>query len=169
MRLGYGTARGLVRRARLRHPLTSRFDNCGLRILFRDSRRRRRNPSMARNATGVPSKNHNPRHRKVTKHCTKISNQTIAGTYLYAPQSAATGTSSAMPATIGESAISTEDKMPTLLFYLRRLAERDGNRVAPGFNRATLSHLRPTSLFNPGCFQSGSGVPRCDSLLLSSG
>ena len=84
-----------------------------------------RNASIAVNAMGGPSKNHNPRHRKVIKHCTKISSHTVAGTYLYAPQCAATGTSNAMPAIRGDKVISAKNKIPNVLGASAEVLERD--------------------------------------------
>src|SRR6185312_7426626 len=68
-----------------------------------------RNTSIARNATGKPTTNHNPRHRKVKSHCRRIAHHPIAGTYRKTPQCAATGTRRARAATNGESAISAKN------------------------------------------------------------
>src|SRR5690242_10983462 len=70
-----------------------------------------RNTSIAKKAIGSPSRNHSPRHRNVTRHCTNISDQTRVGTYLYAPQCGATGTTIAAAARRGESPISAKNKI----------------------------------------------------------
>jgi hypothetical protein len=102
---------------------------------------------MATNATGSPSKNHNPRHRKMARHCTRISSHTVAGTYLYAPQLAATGTSSAMLATRGERAISARNRILSVLPAGTELEERDVTCVSDtsAFDR----QLRRLQFFEP--------------------